>query len=167
MLIPSLLTLALLSAHVDVARRCEVIELLESPRHEWDIERVSAKVDSATQIVRVRAALADSAAHTVSFEPLEWIRGVPTSEYLVLPGVTVGSDDYNRGSVPYHMVRPSGLRGSCFAKEYRLGEQYLLLLRTGAGRSPVYWWPLGPMNEQLRGDDDPWLLWVRERARRQ
>ena len=48
-------------------------------------------------------------------------------------------------------LRPSGERGSRGTEEYRVGAQYLLLLRDGAGFSPLYWWPLGPVNEQLRG----------------
>ena len=51
--------------------------------------------------------------------------------------------------------------GSCIAEEYRLGARYLLLLRDNTGFSPIFWWPLGPVNEQLRGDKDLWLLWVR------
>lgn len=66
---------------------CSVRELRESPGYVWGVDRVAAKVDSATAIVRVRAVHADSAGHTVSFEPLEWIRGTPPSAaLLVLPG---------------------------------------------------------------------------------
>jgi hypothetical protein len=56
------------------AIRCSVRDLRESPDYMWRLERVEANVDSATRIVRVRAVRADSAAHTVSFEPLDWIR---------------------------------------------------------------------------------------------
>jgi len=27
------------------------------------------------------------------------------------------------------------------------------------------WFPLGPVNEQLRSSDDPWVQWVREQVR--
>ena len=161
----SMLALLMVGARADLTVRCSVRELRESPGYTWRTDRVEANVDSATRIVRVRAIRANSAAHTVSFEPLEWIRGAPTSpEPLVLPGVVVDRDDYNRGSIPYQTVRPSGQYGSCFAEDYRLGQPYLLLLRDGAGPYPVHWWPLGPVNEQLRGEDDAWLQWVRARV---
>jgi len=80
--------------------------------------------------------------------------GSATVAPIILPGVLVDTD-YNPASVPYNTVRPSGLRGRCVTDEYRLGAQYLLLLRDGTRWSPVFWWPLGPISEQLRGDDDP------------
>ena len=132
---------------------CSVAEFRDSPGYQWRIERVAAMVDSARQIVRVRAVRADSASRTVSFEPLEWIRGKPASPAtIVLPGVSVWWDDFNDLPVPCQLVRPAGRRGNCVATEYRVGSQYLLLLRLGAGRSPISWWPLGPVNEQLHGD---------------
>jgi hypothetical protein len=146
---------------------CSISELRESPGYRWTVARVGEKVDSAWQIVRVRAKSADSAAETVTFQPIEWIRGKPSrSGTITLPGIAVATDDFNELPVPYQMVRPSGTRGSCHTREYRLGAQYLLLLREQVGTSTVSWWPLGPVNEQLRGDDDPWLRWVRERVAR-
>jgi hypothetical protein len=73
--------------------------------------------------------------------------------------------DFNR-AMPYQFVRASGTRGDCFAHEYRLGAQYLLLLQDTPRPNVLYWWALGPANEQLHGNDDPWLAWVRERVRR-
>ncbi len=53
--------------------------------------------------------------------------------------------------------------GSCNAFTYRLGAEYLLLLRPdrSTGKLSPYWWYLGPSNEQLRDASDPWLAWVR------
>ena len=143
--------------------RCSVRELRQWPDRRWRVERIEQKVDSATRIVRVRAVSADSLAATVTFQPIEWLRGTAAST-LALPGVAVERDDLNAGPVPYQMVRSAGQRGDCFAREYRLGAEYLLLLSDREGRHPLQWWPLGPVNEQLRGDDDPWLAWVRSRV---
>jgi len=72
------------------------------------------------------------------------------------------TDDFNRDSVPYIFVRPEGARGSCFAEVYKRGGQFLLLLRReGSNRFTPYWAPLMPVNEQIRGRSDPWLVWVR------
>jgi hypothetical protein len=116
--------------------------------------------------VRAKAVHADPGAHTVTFLAVEWLRGKADSDTIVLRGIAVERDDYNPLPVPYQMVRPAGQRGDCYAQEYRLERDYLLLLRKGTGNYPVYWWPLGPVNEQLRGADDAWLKWVRERVAR-
>jgi hypothetical protein len=78
-------------------------------------------------------------------------------------GVLVEQEDLRDGPIPYQMVRPAGQRGNCFATEYRPGAEYLLLLSRSdrAGLTP-YWAPLAPLNEQIRGPDDPWVAWVRE-----
>jgi len=157
MLASSALTFVLVSAVAAPVRLCSVGELRQSPDYRWRVERVATKVDSATQIVRARAVDADSAKRIVTFEPLEWIRGAPPSPRpIVLPGVAVARSDFNDLPVPYQMVRPAGRRGDCYALEYRLGREYLLLLRDGQARSPIAWWPLGPVNEELRGENDPW-----------
>ena len=143
---------------------CSIGELRQSPGYRWRVERIEEMVDSATRIVRATAVAADSVARTVSFQPAEWIRGAAGPAAVTLPGFAVDRDDLNGSPVPYQMVRSAGQRGDCFAQEYRIGAQYLLLLRDGAGRNAIQWWPLAPVNEQLRGADDPWLSWVRQRA---
>ncbi|MEX2261561.1 MAG: hypothetical protein WD696_06400 [Bryobacteraceae bacterium] len=40
----------------------------------------------------------------------------------------------------------------------------LFLKKTSTGEFTVNWYPLGPVNEQLRSDRDKWLLWVREQV---
>jgi hypothetical protein len=124
-------------------------------------------VDSADRIVRATAVSADTRAQTVTFAPSEWIRtGETADSTLTLNGIAVAHDDFNDGKVPYRLVRPAGRRGSCFALEYRLGAQYLLLLSSHPLPNTIQWWPLAPVNEQLRGDEDPWLTWVRQEAAR-
>jgi hypothetical protein len=79
----------------------------------------------------------------------------------------VARDDFNSGTVPYQMVRSAGQRGDCHAREYRAEAEYLLLLQQlGVEGLSAHWKPLAPFNEQLRGPDDPWLIWVREVVRR-
>lgn len=82
---------------------------------------------------------------------------------LVFPGTIVEQSDFNEGSVPYQMVRPSGQRGDCYAREYRVDGEYLFLLRDDEGTLTPYWVPLAPTNEEIRGEDDPWVAWVRDR----
>jgi hypothetical protein len=50
--------------------------------------------------------------------------------------------------------------GNCYALTYRSGAQYLLLIKAGT----PYWAPLAPTNEQVQGEDDAWVSWVRNAA---
>jgi hypothetical protein len=100
----------------------------------------------------------------VRFTPIEWLRGSVAADSLAFPGQFVDRDDFNSRSVPYQIVRRSGQRGLCFAMEYRQGAEYLLLLRRASTGLSIRWMPLAPLNEQVRGHDDPWVNWVRERV---
>ena len=103
---------------------------------------------------------------TVRFKVLEVIRGTMPSE-LILPGYLGDSDDFN-DHAPYRFVRPGGRHGSCYANTYRVGAQFLLILqKKTSGEFTVNWYGLGPVNEQLHSSSDPWLLWVREQAKKQ
>jgi hypothetical protein len=82
-----------------------------------------------------------------------------------LRGSVVSHDDFNRLPVPYGMVRSAGQRGDCDAREYRLDAEYLLILRTAYDGLNPHWKPLAPFNEQVRGADDPWVVWVRQQVR--
>lgn len=98
----------------------------------------------------------------IRFEVLEVLRGQGALEQLFIRGALVEETDLNPGEVPYRMVRPAGQRGACYAREYQRGGEFVLLLRKERdGRLSPYWSPLSPTNEQIRGTDDPWLLWVR------
>lgn len=166
-MLPSILIILSLSgaAAVSLPPPCSVRELKQSPGYRWRTERIAQMVDSATRIVRARAISADSLSQTVTFESIEWLRGVKENPITFkLDGYAVEFDDVNDATVPYQMVRLAGQRGDCFAREYRLGAEYLLLLQDRPRANMIQWWPLAPVNEQLRGEDDPWLAWVRDRA---
>jgi hypothetical protein len=156
--------------------KCSISEFRGPVRH-WDlVARTARLVDSATVIVRARpiafvaAAPPDPArpsphyaSQLVTFEVLERLRGPDSLTSLVVEGELVSQDDFNPGTVPYAEIRSAGQRGNCFALEYRYGAEYLLLLRIEDGRLTPYWWPLAPLNEQVRGPGDPWIVWVRNR----
>jgi hypothetical protein len=78
----------------------------------------------------------------VRFEVLQSIRDSVPGGQLVLWGRVVEMDDFNRMAVPYQMVRRSGQRGDCYASEYKLGAEYLLLLSREAWGLNVRWIPL-------------------------
>jgi hypothetical protein len=103
---------------------------------------------------------------TVHFVIQERLKGDVGPE-LRLPGYLTTADDFNDRLVPYDIVRPGGRQGSCYATAYKKGGTFLLLLERGAnGRLTTQWAALQPVNEQIRGEDDPWLLWVRDRISR-
>jgi hypothetical protein len=102
----------------------------------------------------------------IRFTVLEVIRG-STIETLELPGYLSDTDDFNDHEAPYGFVRPNGRTGSCYANTYRSGAEFLLVLkRTQDGAYTVNWYALGPTNEQLHSDHDPWLTWVRQESKK-
>ena len=113
----------------------------------------------------------------VRFTIEEILRGNYVKRDIVLPGYLSGNDDWNDHTPPYSFVRPNGRSGSCYANTYKKGGQFLLVLKNwngpisevyGARRSDGYtvnWFALGPVNEQLRSADDPWVQWVRDRLK--
>jgi hypothetical protein len=101
-------------------------------------------------------------------------KGIYTAAELVLPGYLSGQDDWNDQPSPYPMVRKNGRIGSCFANTYRQGGRFLLVLKRTSAVAPIFgsnteytvnWHALGPVNEQLRSPQDPWLLWVRDQLK--
>ena len=128
-------------------------------------------VRNADAIVRVRAAHLDSLRSRgvdrfVVLEILDGYDGDSVPPSLSVYGWLADTDDYNPRAVPYPAVRPAGLLGSCFAEEYRQGAEYLLLLKREDRQLTPYWAALAPTNEQIRGPDDPWVLWVLAERRR-
>ena len=113
----------------------------------------------------------------VEFEILEFLKGTIDSKRVYINGYLVEHDDFNKRSVPYDIVRPAGLHGSCIANEYRDGALYLLFLKK-ASSLPVYavfhvtteyspyWYPLGPTNEQLRSSNDEWVEFIRNKIKK-
>jgi hypothetical protein len=150
------------------AGACSVAELRRSPGYTYRPERIAQFVDSSEVIVRAMAVGVDSSGQwpAITFTPIEWIRGGPSAGPLRAAGTLVDRDDFNPQSVPYTMVRLAGQHGDCFAREYRRGAEYLLLLRhLPQQKLTPYWVPLAPLNEQVKGADDAWVTWVRAQAR--
>jgi hypothetical protein len=98
----------------------------------------------------------------ISFQIIETLKGHAEGSTLWVIGWLENKDDFNEGPIPYRTNRPGGHAG-CYAVGYRAGASYLLLLGHQQGVLTPYWAPSSPVNEQLRSDDDPWLLWVRRR----
>ena len=65
----------------------------------------------------------------VQFEVLEVIKGTYPQPFLRLPGQLEHYDGPNEGPVPYDFVRPGGRHGDCYAHDYKIGGEFLLLLR--------------------------------------
>ena len=154
--------------------RCSVSTLRHNPEgYHYPLQDIRRFVSEADIIVRVVAldsvtGLPSDPAHWpnrdgrgVVFETLEILRGPLDGAQLTMPGGLADRDDFNTGPVPYRIVRRAGQRGDCFAREYRRGAEYLLLLRRIGSSLTPYWAALAPLNEQIRGADDPWLVWVR------
>jgi len=99
----------------------------------------------------------------VRFSVLAVLKGTSQDQQLHYAGVLVERDDPNEQPVPYDMVRSAGRHGDCFAKQYRKGREYVLLVKSGT----PYWSPLAPTNEQISGESDPWLAWVKAAATRE
>jgi hypothetical protein len=156
---------------------CDIDEAPNTP-HVGTLEWVQSLVHDADLILRARALrygegdhylvppdAAGGGVRAIEFEVLENLTptsGTATAPILYIGGYLTNNDDFNRGPVPYLHVRSSGQRGSCFASEYRRGGEFLLLLRLApSGYYTPYWALLSPVNEQMRGADDPWIQWVR------
>lgn len=160
MLLLFLVGLATLS-EPGAASVCSVGELKATPGYQYRVERIRQFVDSASVIVRARAVNEVPATSRIRFEILERLRGPDSLRNLEVQGTAVARDDFNGRPVPYTMVRSAGQGGDCEAREYRLGAEYLLILRPGHDGMTPHWKPLAPFNEQIRGADDPWVAWVR------
>ena len=97
----------------------------------------------------------------VEFEVVAILKGPKLTDSVNVPGTLVERDDFNDVSVPYTFVRPGGRGGNCFAFGYRQGGEYLVFFRPGKTTLTPYWAPLAAINEQVRGGEDPWVIWVR------
>jgi hypothetical protein len=100
----------------------------------------------------------------IEFELIEVIKGAEVPQVVRVPGSLVSSDDFNEQPVPYTFVRRGGRAGNCFAFGYRAGGEYLLFLRQGEEGLTPYWAPLAAINEQIRGSQDPWVVWVKRQV---
>jgi hypothetical protein len=99
----------------------------------------------------------------LEFRVLEVLKGSKPSR-LIIPGALVAEHRVNTGSFPYEWPRHRG--GTCWAYEYVVGNEYLLVLRPSRyGVLTPYWASMTLANEQLRAHDDPWLAFVRKHLR--
>ena len=134
--------------------------------HEAEVVVVADAEDS---LPRLSGATDLLSGRRVRFRVRSVLRGEHVPPDLALPGFLVKDDDFHEGPVPFDNARLAAMGGSCFAFEYRRGARYLFLLKRAsvasvvadAGTLTPYWAPLRPTNEQLRADDDRWLIWVR------
>ena len=156
--------------------RCSVRTLRENPEGYFyqlaAIRRIVADAEVIARVTAIDSARGESLqssrsmSGSVVFRVEEVLRGSRTLDTLRLPGRLVSHDDFNTGAVPYRMVRSAGQRGDCYATEYRRGAEYLLLLKSDRRGLSPWWAPLAPVNEQLRGARDAWLVWVRREINR-
>jgi hypothetical protein len=173
-IVTTFLLLAALSAAIagdpQVPVRCEVMTAPDAAPLS-DFARAARLIVDAPLIVRARAVAVDSLplgssvqrSIGVRFEMVEVLKATSSvpSALIIAPASLGDQDEFNPHAVPYGTVRPSGLRGSCYATAYRRDAEYLLFLRSTVTSLTPYWAPLAPTNEELRGDKDPWLAWVR------
>lgn len=94
----------------------------------------------------------------VQFTVLEVVKGGDDPGVLHVVANESEFQGANRGRVPYTAARP-GADGLCYALDYRIGREYLLFLQEGQ----LYFEPGMPINEEVDGADDPWVVWVRSR----
>lgn len=174
----ALCALPLLIGQPPAPDRCTLSNLRSNPEgYQYRLAEIQRFVAEADVIARVTAI--DSLplpviddrpwawkGSAIGFTVDELLRGPDSLQRITLEGRFVDRDDFNPRPVPYRLVRRAGQRGDCYAREYRKGASYLLLLKADATGLGTGWGPLAPVNEQLRGPDDPWLQWVREEMAR-
>ena len=98
---------------------------------------------------------------TIEFRVYDVLKGDGVPDRIYLGGTLGDRDDLNPDDVPYPMVRPSGRRGMCHTTYYKREAQFLLFLEERDGQYWVVGEALAPVNEQVTGGQDPWVLWVR------
>jgi hypothetical protein len=101
----------------------------------------------------------------VQFKVEEILRGQQLPDDILLNAYLSDKDDYNDMPVPYTFVRANGRGGSCFANTYKQGGQFLLFLKKKDKGYTSNISALGPSNEQIRSENDPWLEWVKQHLR--
>ena len=142
---------------------CRIQILVEQPGYRYTVPQIQGMVRESEVVVR---AVAVDSTQTldgrsyVRFQTNEVLRGPFGEAEFTLTGYFVDEDGFNTLSVPYQLVRPAG--GSCHAVNCRQGGEYLFLLKSVSDHLTPYWFDLGPTNERIRGEHDPWLAWVRE-----
>jgi hypothetical protein len=158
---------------VPITVRCSVVTPPNESPARGTIDWIRAMVRRSEAVARVTVVRPDSVLYEQAGAPPrfysvvivhvdELVYGASLPDSLKIGGDIYDHDDFNDQPVPYTFVRPDGRRGSCYASQYRLGAQYLLLLaKDPGGQWGIMSEPLAPVNEQIRGADDPWVKWVR------
>ncbi|MGH7319578.1 MAG: hypothetical protein ACRELA_08130 [Candidatus Rokuibacteriota bacterium] len=95
----------------------------------------------------------------VDLRVLEALKGSLTQPVISVEGRLRDYQARGETSLPYRQLNcaRAGGCGGCFARDYRRGRQYLLLLKSGT----PYWAPLAATNEEVSGESDPWVQWVK------
>ena len=150
--------LALVVVALSVVRVTDAFSCWVGPRHPQTL------VWEADVIVRAQV-VGEFEPDVVTFQVLEQLKG---ARQLV---VTARGRMRSRPNLSWRPV-PIGLtrredKGSCaHGLSYQRDGEYLLLLKRVDGVLSPYW-ALGVTNEQLRGPDDEWLVWVKEQVARE
>lgn len=97
----------------------------------------------------------------IRFSVVKTLKG-PKVDDLRITGRLTSRPDPNNVPIPYEFVRPDGRKGDCVATAYMTGQHYLVFLQMGT----PYWAPLSPVNEQVSGVQDSWVLWAQQELRR-
>lgn len=149
--------------------RCSVLNVETGEHIIRPTKTAGQLVDGADVIVRAVAlrqfSRPDVQQSLMAFRVVEVLSGSDVPDSLAFMGWADERDEYNRGAVPYHEGRPGLLGGSCYAFNYKPEAEYLFILRRGGYGLTPYHSLFSPTNEQVRGPEDPWLLWVRQRIR--
>jgi hypothetical protein len=90
---------------------------------------------------------------TIRFRVDEVIKGKLPSDIVELEGRLVHDDDFNETAVPYRSARKS-------PDDYVSRAEYLLMLRESGREVNVWWAAPSASNEQIHGENDPWVRWV-------
>jgi hypothetical protein len=132
------------------------------------VEGIRSIVRAAETIVRVRALeqrrlpeMRGFPPAEVEFQVLEVLKGAELPASFWMRGAISETADFSPGEVPYMEMRRGVGGGSCHAYFYARGAEFLLLLREAHGEFAPYWAPLMPTNEQVTGEANPWVVWVR------
>lgn len=139
------------------------VQFLEEQGYRYTVPQIKAMVRESDVVVRavtVDSTQALDGTTIVRFRSTEVLHGPFGEAEFSLRGYFVDEDHFNTLAVPYQLLTRAG--GSCSAENYRQGGEYLFLLARHGDRLTPQRAPLSPTNEQIRGDDDPWLQWVRE-----
>lgn len=116
----------------------------------------------AEVIVRAEAVGASEAG--VIFRTVERLDGDSLPDTFVIGGSLTDSFSveelkaYGEEPVPYENHPLSRWLAACHSRSYVRNTEYVLFLKN----SDPYWAALASTNAAIRGEDDPWLVWVRE-----